>query len=103
MKPPADIPVSPLGAAHALTPRWMRNIQDFDALEVHPCWVIGNDRMDNPIMEQCEPGNAHFWCVFGHLRTGGLDDFEDFATEAEAIAFHDRLITAYPHLADEEG
>lgn len=99
----AHIPVSPIAAAKALTPRWMRNIRDFDGLEIHPCVVIGNDSMDNPIVEQCEPEVAHFWCVFGHLRTGGLDDFEDFATEAEAMAFHDRLIAVYPHLAAEEG
>jgi hypothetical protein len=57
----------------------------------------------NQIVEQCEPDQAHFWCVFGHLRTGGVDAFEDFATEAEAIAFLDRLIAAYPHLAGREG
>jgi hypothetical protein len=99
----AHTPVSPIDAAKAVTPRWMRYIKDFDALEIHPCVVIGNDSMDNPIVEQCEPEEAHFWCVFGHLRAGGLDDFEDFATEAEAIAFHDRLIAAYPHLAGREG
>jgi len=83
--------------------RWMQNIQDFDALEIHPCIVIGNDNLDNKIAEQCEPKDAHFWCVFGHLRTGGLEDFEDFATEAEAVAFHDRVIAAYPYLADRNG
>lgn len=96
-------PISPIDAAKALTPRWMQNIREFDALEIHPCMVIGNDGMDDPIVEQCEPEDAHFWCVFGHLRSGGLDDFEDFATEAEAIAFHDRLVAVYPHLADAEG
>jgi hypothetical protein len=97
------IPVSPIDAANALTPRWMRNIRDFDTIEIHACKVIGNDSMDKPIIEQCKPEEAHFWCVFGHLRTGGLDDFEDFPTEVEAIAFHDQLIAAYPHLAGEEG
>jgi hypothetical protein len=99
----AHTPISPIDAANALVPRWMQNIQDFDALEIHPCVVIGNDSMDNAIVEQCEPEDAHFWCVFGHLRTGGMDDFEDFPTEAEAIAFHDQLIANYPHLAGEEG
>jgi len=37
--------------------------------------------------------------VYGHYRTGGVNAFEDFPTEAEAIAFRDRLIAAYPHLA----
>jgi hypothetical protein len=96
-------PVSPIDAAKAVTPHWMRNIRDFDAIEIHPCTVIGNDSMENAIVEQCEPEDAHFWCVFGHLRTGGLDDFEDFASEAEAITFHERLIAAYPRLAYKEG
>jgi hypothetical protein len=94
--------VSPIDKAKALTPRWMLNIRDFDALEIHPCAVIGNDSMDNPIVEQCDRKDAQFWCVFGHLRTGGVDGFEDFATEAEAVAFHDRLIAVYPHLAGED-
>ena len=96
-------PVSPIDAANAFTPRWMRNIRDFDALEIHPCIVIGYDGMGGDIVEQCEPEDAHFWTVFGHFRTGGVDDFEDFATEAEAMAFHDRLIAAYPHLVETEG
>jgi hypothetical protein len=87
---------SPVDAAKI--PRWMQNIRDFDALEIHPCVGVGTDSLDNLIVEQCEPEDAHFWSVFGHLRTGGTDDFEDFATEAEAIAFHDRLLAAYPHL-----
>jgi hypothetical protein len=49
------------------------------------------------------PRNADFWTVYGHYRTGGVDAFEDFATEAEAVAFHDRLIATYPHLAGKEG
>ena len=93
-------PVSPVEAAKNLTPRWMLNIRGFDALEIHPCVVVGRDSLDNPIVEQCDPEDAHFWSVFGHLRTGGVDDFEDFATEVEATAFRDRLIAAYPHLAE---
>lgn len=101
MTKPAD-QVSPIDAANALTPAWMRRIREFDALEIHPCTVIGHDSTGAKIVEQCEPEDAHFWTVFGHLRAGGLDDFEDFATEAEALAFHDRLIAVYPHLADRE-
>jgi len=97
------LPISPIDAAYAITPGWMMRIRDFDALEIHPCAVIGKDSTDNDIVEQCEPNDARFWTVFGHLRTGGLDDFEDFATEAEAIAFHDQVIAAYPHLAEREG
>lgn len=50
-------------------------------------------------VEQCEPVEAHFWTVYGHYRSGGVNAFEDFHTEADAIAFHDRLIAAYPHLS----
>jgi hypothetical protein len=99
--PKADMRVSPIDAARALTPRWMRNIRDFDALEIHPCLVIGNDSLNNQIVEQCETTEAHFWTVYVHLRTGGVDAFEDFSTEAEADAFHDQLIAVYPHLAKE--
>jgi hypothetical protein len=87
----------------AATPRWLLTIWEFDALEIHPCAVVGHDSMGGDIVEQCEPDDAHFWTVFGHYRSGGVDDFEDFATEAEATAFHDRLIAIYPHLAEKEG
>ena len=30
-------PVSPIDLAKAITPRWMRNIHDFDALETRLC------------------------------------------------------------------
>ena len=67
-------------SGRALTPRWMQRIWDFDALEIHSCVVIGNDSMDNPIVERCETGrgaflerirpSAHRWV--GRLR--GLPD-----------------------------
>src|SRR5580700_11170972 len=94
---------SPIDKANAITPHWMRNIREFDALEIHPCAVIGHDLFGKDIVEQCEPEDAAFWTVYGHLRTGGIDAFEDFATEAEAVEFHDRLISIWPHLAGEEG
>jgi hypothetical protein len=94
---------SPIDAAKALTPDWMQNIHSFDALEIHPCAVVGHDSMGGDIVEQCEPEDAHFWTVFGHYRSGGVDDFRDFASEAEATAFHDQLIAIYPHLAGQEG
>jgi hypothetical protein len=98
-------PVSPLDLANALTPDWMRRIREFDALEVAPCRVVGHDSFGNDIVEPCDdaPQEAAFWTVYGHYKTGGVDAFEDFATEAEALAFHDRLIAAYPHLASREG
>jgi hypothetical protein len=95
--------VSPIDGTKALTTRWMQNIRDFDALEIQPCTVVGHDSMDTEIVEPCEPEDAHFWTVYGHLRTGGVDAFEDFSTEAEALAFYRRVIAAYPHLAGQEG
>jgi len=81
---------------------WLLRIWEFDALEIHPCMVVGHDSMGGDIVEPCEPEDAHFWTVFGHYRCGGIDDFEDFPTESEAHAFHDRLIAAFPHLAEWE-
>ena len=95
--------ISPLDLAKAVTPRWMQNIRDFDGLEIQPCFVVARDAEGMEIVEPCEPEDAHFWTVYGHFRTGGVDAFEDFATEAEASAFHDRLISIYPHLAGKEG
>ena len=62
-------------------------------------------QLGNEIVEPCDatPEEAAFWTVYGHFRTGGVDAIKDFATEAEALAFHDRLIAAWPHLAEREG
>ena len=95
--------ISPIDAAYAITPRWLLRIWEFDALEIHPCAVIGKDSTGADISAPCEREEADFWTVYGHYRTGGTDDFGDFATEAEAWAFHDRLISIYPHLAAWEG
>jgi hypothetical protein len=93
--------VSPIELARALTPQWMLRIREFDALEIAPCRVVGHDSLGNEIVEPCDdaPEEVAFWTVYGHYRTGGVDAFEDFATEAEAVAFHDQLIAAYPHLS----
>ena len=93
----------PIAKACALTPHWMRNIRAYDALEIHPCAVIGQDLFGKDVVEPCDPKDAHFWTVYGHLRTGGVHAFEDFATEADAMVFHDRLIAIWPHLAGSEG
>jgi hypothetical protein len=41
----------------------MQNIRSFDALEIHPCAVVGHDRKGGEIVETCEPEDAHFWTV----------------------------------------
>ena len=91
--------ISPIDLANTLTPHWMRKIWEFDALEIQPCAIVGHGGMQEEIVEPCAREDAHFWTVYGHYRTGGVDAFEDFATEAEAQAFHDELISIYPHLA----
>jgi hypothetical protein len=91
--------ISPIEAANALTPHWMRTIKDFDALEIHPCAIIGRDSNGIEYVEVYEPEQEDFWTVYGHFRARGVNAFEDFPTEPEATAFRDRLIAAYPHLA----
>ena len=90
----------PLDAAERLTPRWMRRIREFDALEIHPCCLVATTPAGEQIVETCKPTDADFWTVYGHLITGGVEAFEDFASEAQAIRFRDRLAGAYPHLAN---
>src|ERR1700693_5823966 len=93
-------PSNPIAAAFAATPSWMLAIRSFDAIEVHPCCVIGfADGAE--IVETGERGDAHFWSAYGHCVTGGLDCCEDFPTEAAAEAFAARLRRTYPHLAGE--
>jgi hypothetical protein len=95
--------ISPVDAANDITPDWMRNIHDYDALEIQPFVIVGNDSMDNPIVEPCEPQDAMLWTVHGHYRNGGVNDFGDFPTEAEARAFHDQLLSLFPHLGGQDG
>ena len=61
-------PLNPIEAAFAVTPSWMLTIRNFDAIEVHPCCVVGfADGVD--MVETCEPEDAHFWSVYGHYVT----------------------------------
>jgi hypothetical protein len=65
--------ISPIAATDATTPEWMRNIQEYDALEIHPCQIIGRDAAGNEYAEICNnPADADFWTVYGHLKTGAL-------------------------------
>ena len=73
-----------------------QEITDFDTLEIWGIKIFRQGR--HTIHEQCEPEDATYWTVFGHLRRGGLDDFKDFRTEAQAEKFGDRLLKRYPHL-----
>ena len=90
---------NPIEAAKALTPWWMMEIRRFDGLEVHPVRELSPEAEGGPIpCEQCDPEDAHFWSVYGHCIEGGVDCLEDFPSEAQARAFAERLLEAYPHL-----
>ena len=100
--------ICPITQAKALIPLWMRDIKLYDGLEIHPVADIfdetrggirpSNAAPDETCFEQCEPEDAQAWSVFGHLKSGGVECFEDFTTEAEARAFADQLLEAWPHL-----
>lgn len=86
-----------------VSPHWERIVHECDGLEIQPCRIV---HREDPYgtgdireyVEPCEPRKAEFWTVYGHYRSGDVDAFEDLATEAQAIAFHDRLIAPYPYL-----
>ncbi len=88
----------PIKQAKALTPWWMMEIVSFDGLEIHPVQELTDESDGSQYCEQCEPSEAHFWSVYGHLKEGGVLCIEDFATEAEGRAFANTLLDAYPHL-----
>ena len=93
------------------TPTWAKEIHACDALEIWPvCDLNWNDEAQGPRpfhpnadneshCETCDEDKAHFWSVYGHLKTGGVTCFQDFATKAEAVAFADTLYRDYPHLS----
>ena len=65
---------------------------EFDAFEVHGCSRIGKKgwpqpRYDDPGFLEPTTGDdiPVCWSVFGHLKTGGLQDLLDFSTEEEAL------------------
>ena len=89
---------SPLALAVHLTPDWMRRIRMFDALEIHPCCAVGILADGRQAVETCSPREAEFWTVYGHLTTGGVEAFEDFPNEADALTFSERLLETYRHL-----
>jgi hypothetical protein len=88
---------NPIERAHSLTPLWMRDIQQFDGLEIHPCRTE-HAEAGGTFIEPCEPEAAEFWSVYGHYKTGGVLCCEDFPTQTEARAFADRLLETWPHL-----
>lgn len=88
---------NPIEAAKAMTPFWMRDIHQFDGLEIHPCRTESGEGASS-FEEQCAPHEAELWSVFGHCKDGGVCCFEDFGSVAEARAFADELLAVWPHL-----
>lgn len=48
-----------------IVPNWMRDIQNFDGLELMSCAEVGFAD-GQAIVEVCEPEDAQFWTVYGH-------------------------------------
>lgn len=96
-----------IAQAMAATPFWMRDILLYDGLEVHPVRDVGKEMRaydgispEETRFEPCKAEEAELWSVFGHLKTGGLECFEDYATELEAQRFVVTLKRIYSHLRD---
>lgn len=91
---------SPIEEAKALTPFWMMEIQKYDGLEIHPVRELKSDdsASNETYCEVCEPEDAHFWSIYGHLIEGGVECFDDFPNEAKARTFAQRLLEVYPNL-----
>lgn len=87
--------LSPIEKAKASVPLWMKEIHRYDGLEIHPCHELADD---DGSVEQCEPEEAQFWSVYGHLKVGGVECFEDHSTEEEARKSAQQILAAYPHL-----
>lgn len=60
----------------------------FDNYEIMPCVFINQSDTGN-IYESCniESEDIAIWCVFGHLKTGGLECISDHSTYNEAKKF----------------
>lgn len=67
------------------------SIQKFDQIEYHPCKEFTGTDSFEKFVEQCEPEEAEFWSVYGHLPGGGLSCIADVDTEQEAKEFAEFL------------
>jgi len=89
---------SPIGLAKAATPFWFFTIHNYDGLELSPV----AEYTDKEGVKFCErvddASNAHFWSVYGHLPEGGVECFEDFPSEQEALDFANQLLGLFPNL-----
>ncbi len=89
---------NPIELAKAATPSWMMDIQKYDGLEISPVREFKDAASNQTHCERCQPEEADFWSIFGHLTEGGAEYFEDFGCEEDARAFAAKLLKVYPHL-----
>jgi hypothetical protein len=69
--------------------------QKFDNYEIWPCALVGQTNSGNLIYETCDVNDLDIaiWCVYGHLRTGGLECISDHEIYGEAKDFMKTLPT----------
>ena len=60
--------------------------QKFNNYEISPCQIVERDSSGEIIYEQCgfDSPDIAIWCVYGHLRTGGLECISDHDTFEDA-------------------
>lgn len=58
----------------------------FDNYEIHPC-----REDENHSVEQCEPEDAHFWTVYGHIEGEGIEAIGDFKTFEHAKEVYSKI------------
>lgn len=71
--------------------------KQFDEYEILPCRLYRDvDEPDKSLIEPCEPHEAHFWTVYGHIPGEGVQAIGDFDTREHAEEVFAR-ITGRPY------
>lgn len=78
----------------------MKDIRQYDAVEVDPITVDGQLSDGTPILERVEPGhpNIHMWCVYLHCTEGGVECIADCGLQEDAELIAHALRQAFPSL-----
>ena len=74
-----------------------KSIARFDGLEISPVAEF-TDSGDLYCERVENPSEAHFWSLYGHLQTGGVECIEDYDTETEATLAAIELLKKHSHL-----
>ncbi len=74
------------------------DFNDFDTLEIHPCAIADKDT--NPHEEITTESQAQYYCVFGHLKSGGLQDITNVADKSQAEKVARGISWLFDHIAD---